>query len=399
MPFSPLLIAQSDDDVINVEPVTDLAELLTDRIDNEFISIVILRLVSPGLSIVIILVVAAILASVAKRLIRKLVARMKDPQANEQRRGRRHRVGLDAPSIEEDARRAQRAEALGALGSSVVTVVVWSMALIMALGQVGVQLGPLIAGAGIVGVAVGFGAQDLVKDFLSGVFMLVEDHYGLGDIVDVGEAVGVVEGISLRSTRIRDVEGTLWHVPNGEIRRVGNSSQDWARSLVDIGVAYDTDIDMASDVIQRVAVEMSHEDDFAELFLDEPEVWGIQALGADSVDIRLVIKVIPGKQWAITRELRARVKKAFDVAGIEIPYPQRTVWLRTERPVALGDAHAPPFHTPIPDEALRQRAVDASKVGSAGKMVDDLEEVTPDAVEPANPDAPGEAADPSEPNR
>lgn len=383
------LLAQSDDGASTDEPmqidaVTDFAELVTDSVDSELLSVLILRLLSPGLSIVLIVLVAAILSALAKRLIRGLVTRMKDPDLHRARRGLRRRVGLDAEEPAEDLRRVQRADALGALGSSIVKVVIWSMAIIMALGQVGVELGPLIAGAGILGVAVGFGAQDLVKDFLSGVFMLIEDQYGLGDIVDVGEAIGVVEGISLRSTRIRDVEGTLWHVPNGEIRRVGNSSQEWARSLVDIGVAYDTDIDAASDVIQRVAVQMAHEEEFEELFLDDPEVWGIQALGADSVDIRLVIKVVPGKQWAIARELRARIKKAFDVAGIEIPYPQRTVWLRTEQPVALGNADADAFHLPIPDEELRQRAVEASTVGSAGKLVEDLEEATPDEVEEAS---------------
>jgi small conductance mechanosensitive channel len=389
--YSSILLAQSDEP-LEIEPVSDVAELLTDNIDNEFLSLLILRLVSPGLSMLIILVAAAILSSLAKRLINNIVGRMKDPELATARRGLRRRVGLAAEDRQENLRRVQRADALGALASSITKVVIWSMALIMALGQVGVQLAPLIAGAGIIGVAVGFGAQDLVKDFLSGVFMLIEDQYGLGDIVDVGEASGVVEGISLRSTRIRDVEGTLWHVPNGEIRRVGNSSQDWARALVDIGVAYGTDIDAASDIIGRVAVEMSHEAEFKDLFLDEPDVWGVQALGADSVDIRLVIKVVPGKQWAIMRELRARIKKAFDSAEIEIPYPQRTVWLRTEQPVALGDSHAERFHLPVPDEDVRQRAVDASKVGSAGKMVDDLEEATPDELEET-------AADPLDPTR
>jgi hypothetical protein len=139
-------------------------------------------------------------------------------------------------------RRERRTTALAALASSVLTVVIWTIAVMMILDQFGFALAPVLASAGIVGVAFGFGAQDLVKDFLSGVFILAEDQYGLGDTVDVGEASGVVEGVTLRSTRVRDVNGTLWHIPNGEIRRVGNQSQGWARSLLDVEVSYDTDL-------------------------------------------------------------------------------------------------------------------------------------------------------------
>jgi hypothetical protein len=226
-----------------------------------------------------------------------------------------------------------------------VSVVIWTIVVITILGVFGVNLGPLIAGAGIIGIAIGFGAQDLVKDFLSGVFMLLEDQYGVGDIIDAGEAAGVVEGVTLRSTRVRDVTGTLWHIPNGEIRRIGNMSQEWARALLDIGVAYGTDVDVASQLILRVATDMAHEDDYQEVFLDEPEIWGVENLGTDSVDIRLVIKTQPGQQYAIARELRRRIKRAFDTAEVEIPFPQRTVWLRTEQPVALGGADARPSAT------------------------------------------------------
>lgn len=363
-----------------MESISEFAELVTRDIDNDVLSLIVERLISPGMSIVLILVVAGILSSIMRRLIERIVARMKDPTMAPTRRLRK-RVGVPVSEIEADLRRAQRADALGALATSVVKVVIWSLAIVMALGEVGVQLGPLIAGAGIVGVALGFGAQDLVKDFLSGVFMLIEDQYGVGDIVDAGEAIGVVEGISLRSTRIRDVDGTLWHVPNGEIRRVGNMSQDWARALLDVGVAYGTDIDAASDILERVAVEMAHEEQYQELFIEDPEVWGIQALGSDSVDIRLVIKVLPGQQWAVMRELRGRIKKALDTAGIEIPFPQRTVWLRTEQPVAIGDAGTQPFDQPMPDEQRRRLAVEASRAGGPGRVVGELDEAMVKAVE------------------
>ncbi len=380
--MTPLLAA----DDAPLQGISEFARSVTRDIDNELLALMIRWLIAPGLSILIILVVAGIVDALVRRIINGIVARMKDPSLAPTRRLRR-RVGVPVSEIEEDLRRAQRADALGALAKSVTKVAIWFVALVMALGEVGVQLAPLIAGAGIVGVALGFGAQDLVKDFLSGVFMLIEDQYGVGDIVDAGEAIGVVEGVSLRSTRIRDVDGTLWHVPNGEIRRIGNMSQDWARALLDVGVAYGTDIDAASDILERVAVEMAHDPAYEELFIEDPEVWGVQSLGTDSVDIRLVIKVIPGQQWAVMRELRGRIKKAFDSAEIEIPFPQRTVWMRTEQPVAIGDAGTQPFVSPIPDEERRRLAVEASRSGGPGQVVGDHDQTMAEAVESDDPEA------------
>jgi small conductance mechanosensitive channel len=146
--------------------------------------------------------------------------------------------------------------------------------------------------------------------------------------VDVGEATGVVEGVSLRSTRVRDVNGTLWHIPNGEIVRTGNMSQGWARTLLDVDVAYGSDIEHAQEVILATAESMAQEERWSALFLETPEMWGVERLGADGIALRLVIKVVPGEQWGISRDLRRRIKSALDAAGIEIPFPQRTVWLR-----------------------------------------------------------------------
>jgi moderate conductance mechanosensitive channel len=225
--------------------------------------------------------------------------------------------------------RARRVETVAALLRSIVSAAVWTVAALMALAELGLNLGPLIAGAGIVGVAVGFGAQNLVRDFLSGIFMLVEDQYGVGDVIDAGPATGTVESVGLRSTRIRDVNGTVWHLPNGHIERVGNKSQLWSRALLDIDVSYQTDIGHATEVIKRTAQTMCDDPDYAESVLSEPEVWGVENLGLDSVTIRLVLKTAPNDQFKVTRELRARIKAAFDEAGIEIPFAQRTIWHRS----------------------------------------------------------------------
>ena len=232
--------------------------------------------------------------------------------------------------IEQQERSSQRTRTLGAVLRSITSITVYGVAVMMSLGEFDVNLGPLIAGAGIVGVAVGFGAQSLVKDFLSGVFMLLEDQYGVGDVIDVGDTVGVVEEVKLRSTQVRDINGTLWHIPNGSIRRVANMSQDWGRAVLDVDVAYDTDITAATAVIKRVADSLWHEQMPDATIIEEPAIAGVQSLGENAVSIRLMARTEPGEHWAVSRELRARLKDALDEAGIEIPFPQRTIWVRAE---------------------------------------------------------------------
>ena len=236
---------------------------------------------------------------------------------------------------EHSLRSEQRIDALTSVLRSLVTFVIYTVAVFMILGEIGINLGPLIAGAGIIGVALGFGSQSLVKDFLSGVFILVEDQFGVGDIVDLdGQTSGTVDAVSLRTTRLRSVDGTLWHVPNGEIRRVGNKSQHWSRALIDIEVAYDTDLDHAEAVIARVADEIASGD--ADV-IEQPEVWGVEQLGANGIVIRLVVKTRPSEQFRVSRELRRRIKAVFEEEGIEIPFPQQTVWHRPMPVAANGD--------------------------------------------------------------
>jgi moderate conductance mechanosensitive channel len=235
---------------------------------------------------------------------------------------------------ETSLRAEQRLEALTSVLRSVTTVVIFGIAGFMVLGELGIELGPLLAGAGIVGVALGFGSQTLVRDFLSGVFILVEDQFGVGDVVDLdGTTAGNVEAVSLRTTRLRSVDGTVWHVPNGEIRRVGNMSQHWSRSLLDVEVAYGTDLERAKEVIAQEATSYAREDTDV---LEEPEVWGVEALGANGVTIRLVVKTTPSEQWRVSRRLRERIKARFDAEHIEIPFPQQTVWFRGAEAPAAG---------------------------------------------------------------
>jgi moderate conductance mechanosensitive channel len=283
--------------------------------------------------VLLILVVAFVVNRLLRRGIRRLVASMTKERV---------RRGLDSlrPTVLDNSdelptlRRLQRAQTIGGLLQNATSVAVWGMAVLTALETIGVNLGPLVAGAGIVGVALGFGAQNLVRDLISGVFMLLEDQYGIGDVIDVGPAVGTVEGVGLRSTRVRDVDGVLWHVPNGEIHRVGNMSQGWSRALLDIEVAWSSDLQHAIEVIKRVAEELWKDEQWSGLLLGQPEVWGVEELGENGIKIRLVAKTRPLEQWKVERELRARIKAAFEREGVEIPLVVASVW--PERP----DAHA-----------------------------------------------------------
>ena len=273
----------------------------------------------------IILAVGWLVAWIVRRMIRRALAPIGNDRPKRKETKKAPFGFIDTGGVA-TARRAQRAKTMADVLGSIFTAIIWGIAVLVALGEIGVNLAPLLAGAGVLGIALGFGAQSLVRDFLAGFFMLVEDQYGVGDVIDVGSVVGdekgvsgTVEGVSLRTTRIRDVEGVVWHVPNGEIKRVGNKSQQWSRALLDIDVDYDTDISKATSVIKQTADAMWHEDQWSEAILAEPEVWGIEALGATNVKIRLVVQTLPLEQWRVARELRARIKAAFAEAGIQVP--------------------------------------------------------------------------------
>ena len=223
-------------------------------------------------------------------------------------------------------RRVQRARTMGSLLKSITSGVIYTVLAIMTIAELGYDVAPLIAGAGILGVALGFGAQSLVKDFLSGIFMIFEDQYGVGDSVDLGEAGGTVEAVGLRVTRLRDVEGTVWYVRNGEILRVGNQSQNWARTVLDIPVALDQDLVRVQQVLKSVAHDLWEDEDFKHQIIEEPEVWGVQDLTPNWITVRVVLKTAPLEQWAVARQMRQRIKYRFDHEGIELARPTGQMW-------------------------------------------------------------------------
>ncbi|HEY3607679.1 MAG TPA: mechanosensitive ion channel family protein, partial [Pseudonocardiaceae bacterium] len=216
-------------------------------------------------------------------------------------------------------RRSQRARTIGSVLQSITSFVVWGIAVVLVLGDLGFNLTPIIASAGVIGVAVGFGAQNLVKDFLSGIFMLLEDQYGVGDVVDLGEATGTVESVGLRVTTVRDYAGTVWYVRNGEVQRVGNSSQGFAVAVVDVPLGYATDVNRALRLLEEVAGTATGEAPIVDDVLEPPKVLGVQGMTTENITLRLTVKVRPARQWATQRELRRRIMAVFDEAGIAPP--------------------------------------------------------------------------------
>jgi small conductance mechanosensitive channel len=212
-------------------------------------------------------------------------------------------------------RRRQRAEAIGSVLRSFVTAIVSTMAVLLILGELGFNLAPLLASAGIVGIALGFGAQSLVKDLIAGLFMLLEDQYGVGDTVDLGEATGVVETVGLRITTVRDGRGVLWYIRNGEIVRVGNKSQGWAMVVIDIPIGF-VNSEQASAVLRTAALELAEDPEHATEFLEPPDVLGVEQLTVDGAVIRTIAKTTADGQFTVQRELRQRLTEALEASGI-----------------------------------------------------------------------------------
>ncbi len=218
-------------------------------------------------------------------------------------------------------RRSQRAAAIGSVLRSFASIMILAITVVLILGELGINLTPIVASAGVVGVALGFGAQNLVKDFLSGIGLILEDQYGVGDVVDLGEASGTIEGVGLRTTRLRDNAGVVWYVRNGEIIRVGNKSQGYAQVVLDVPVAHETDLDLARKAMQEVGDALVHDEDWADKVLGEAESLGVEQITAGAIILRLQVRTTTTDQWRVARELRLRIAQRFNELDIASPMP------------------------------------------------------------------------------
>lgn len=223
----------------------------------------------------------------------------------------------------------QRTRTLLSLVRSIGIVVIAVLVVFMVLGALGINLGPLLAGAGVVGLAVSFGAQSLVKDVIAGLFILFENQFGVGDVIRLEPSIsGVVERMTLRVVVLRDTYGVVHVVPNGEIKRVSNLTRTWARAVLDVGVAHSEDADRVMEVMRDVGRELWEDEAWRPLLVDEAEVPGIESITDAAVNVRIMIKTLPLKQWDVARELRRRLKRRFDAEGIETPSPHYNLYLR-----------------------------------------------------------------------
>ena len=291
-------------------------------------------LLARAVKVAAVLLVAFVVDRLARWIVRRIVHGLQR-QGVQQRlqsiRARTPRALLASTDPLPSLRQSQRADAIGAVLRNLSSVVIWLLTAILILQILGVRLGPLLAGAGVAGLAIGVGAQQMVRDFLAGIAMLLEDQYGVGDVIDVGQAVGEVERVGLRTTQLRAVDGTVWHVRNGEIERVGNLSRDWARVLLDVEVARGADLTLAMHTVEGAARELHEDPRWGPLLLEDPQVWGVEGLGPASVRIRLAVKTRPSRRDDVARELRARVDEAIERAEIPLPAP-------TEGLVLLDDS-------------------------------------------------------------
>jgi moderate conductance mechanosensitive channel len=270
-------------------------------------------LIAEGLQIVGVIVVAVVARWLLHRTIKRVVAAVTERNARRDHERPQRALSPD--------RQYQRVTTLGSLLRSIVTFTIATLAVLTVMAILGVPLGPVLASAGVGGVALGFGAQSLVKDFLSGIFMIFEDQYGVGDVIDTGEAIGTVEEVGLRVTRLRDASGVLWYIRNGEIVRIGNRSQGWSTATVDASVSYAENAERVIGLIEQVCREFDADPDWADRLLEKPDVVGVESITGTTMTIRTFAKCAPNQNFAVQRELRERIKAALDAAGVAPPPP------------------------------------------------------------------------------
>lgn len=267
------------------------------------------------ITIVVTLAVALLSKQIADMLIRKSIRRTVKSSKHTSR-----------------AEEKQREDTLIDISTGILSLFYWPIVLLLIVAQLGVNIAPLIAGAGVVGLAIGFGAQGLVKDVIAGLFIIAENQYRVGDVVQFDhETIGQVVSLSLRVTVLRDLDGIEHHVPNGSITITSNYSKEFSGVNLDLGVAYDSDLDKVINIVNKVGDRLSKDKDWSELILEKPQFLRVENFGENSVDIKITGTVKPLEQWKVTGELRKRIKLAFDKEGIEIPFPQRVIYNKKDK--------------------------------------------------------------------
>ena len=302
-----------------------VCEVIYEWTGNELLAEASSLIIGIPVKLVLIVLLALILNKLSRNAIRRLSKRLGTATAEH---------GDGVVTERSVARAEERASTIGSLLRSLSTALIYSVALVMILELFGLSLIPVIASAGVLALAIGFGAQSVVEDLLRGFFMLSEDQFGVGDRIDVGSVNGFVERVTLRTTVIRDTTGTLWHVPNSQINWVANEAQESSRATVDIGVPYTVDLDESTEVLLRAADEVANDPDWSDVVRRPPEVSGVEELGDDAVSIRVIVWVEAGQRRAFERVLRRRLKEALDAAGIEIPNRQVDIWMRNQTAAA-----------------------------------------------------------------
>jgi len=272
-------------------------------------------LTSSGLRVILILVGALVVVRLATFVTRRVESAFED----------------NDPSTMNE--REKQAATLGKVIRNISRILVWGVAVMMVLKELGIDIGPILAGVGLMGLAVGFGAQSLVKDFLAGMFVLIENQYNVGDVIQAAGASGTVEKITLRATTLRDYEGNVHIIPNGTIDVVTNKTRQWSRFVLDIGVAYKENVDEVMVALKEIGDELGADPKFASMITAPLEVLGVQDFADSAVIIRVMFTTQPVKQWTVGREFRRRVKNTFDAKGIEIPFPHTTIYLGDAAPM------------------------------------------------------------------
>lgn len=248
------------------------------------------------------------------------------------------RQAVKTSRFQTEAQHRQREQTLLDISRSIFSIVVWIAAVVLIFVQLNIDVGPLLAAGGFLGIIIGFGTQDILKDIFAGIYVITEHQYQVGDVVDLDGDAGKVEDISLRMTTLRDLDGAVHHIPHGSVRRAKNLSKDYARVNLNIGVSYKTDLDKAITVINETGKNLAHDDNWKRRIITPPQFFRVDNLGDSSIELKIVGETKPLEHWDVTGELRKRLKVAFDMAGIEIPYPQQVVHqIEESRPVTTKD--------------------------------------------------------------